>query len=134
LVGVHKKDGLDFTETDTLWISVTVITFHRHSLRDIKEGMAERTGHDASLASNAQVLVDDDPMIKFRVPMASLGRAHFKAIGFFTVIADHREIDSFMFPLENFNAGTTGIARSGMIDRANEFALTASRALLLIND
>jgi hypothetical protein len=110
LVGVHKKDGLDFTETNTLWISVTVITFHRHSLCDIKEGMAERTGHDASLASNAQVLVDNDPMIEFRVPMAGLGGAHFKAIGFFTMVANHGKIDSFMFPLENFNPGTAGIA------------------------
>jgi hypothetical protein len=96
--------------------------------------MVKRAGHDASLASNAQVLVDDDPVIEFRFPMAGLGRAHFEAIGFFTVIADHGEVDSRMFPLEHFNSRTTWIARPGMIDRAHEFALTASRALLLIND
>jgi len=110
LVGVRKKDSLGIAEGYALWISVAVITFHRHSFCDIKEGMAERAGHDASLASNAQVLVDDDPVIEFRLPMAGLGRTHFKAIGFFTVIADHREVDSRMFPLENFNSRTTWIA------------------------
>jgi hypothetical protein len=72
--------------------------------------MVKRAGHDASLASNAQALVDDDPVIEFRFPMAGLGRAHFKAIGFFTVIADQRKVDSRMFPLEYFNSRTTWIA------------------------
>jgi hypothetical protein len=66
--------------------------------------------------------------------MAGLGRTDFDTIGFLAVIADHGKVDSRMFPFEHFNPGTAWIARAGMIDRANEFALTASRALLLIND
>jgi hypothetical protein len=134
LVGVRKQDGLGIAEGHALGISVTVITFHSHLFCDIKEGMAERAGHDASLASNAQVFVDDDPVIEFRLSVAGLGRAHFKAIGFFTVIADQGKVDSRMFPFEHFNSGTTWIARPGMIDRAYQFALTAPRAPLLIDD
>jgi len=50
--------------------------------------MIERAGHDASLASNAQIFVYDYPVIEFGFSVAGLGRAHFKTIGFFTVIAN----------------------------------------------
>ena len=134
VVSVHKKDSLGIAEGDTLRISITVITFHRHSFCNIKEGMAERAGHDASLAADAQVFVDDDSVIELRFSVAGLGGTHFKAIGFFTVIADQGKVDSLMFPLEHFNPGTTWIARPSVIDRAHEFALTAPRTLLLIDD
>jgi hypothetical protein len=134
LVGVRKQDSLGIAEGDALGISVTVITFHRHLFCDIKEGMAERAGHDASLASDAQVFVDDDSVIEFRLSVAGLGRAHFNAIGLFAVIADHGKVDSRMFPFEHFTSGTAWITRPGMKDRAYQFALTAPRALLLIDD
>jgi hypothetical protein len=133
-VSLDIIDGSYITEGDALGISVAVIAFHRHSFCDIKEGMTERAGHDAGLASNAQILVDDDPVIEFGFSVASFGGAHFKTIGFFTVIADQGKVDSRMFPFDHFNPGTTWIARPGMIDRTHEFTLTASRTLLLIND
>jgi len=134
LFGIRKQDGLGIAESHALGISVAVITFHRHPFCDIKEGMVERAGHDASLASDAQVFVNDDPVIEFRLPVAGLGRAHFNAIGFFALIADHGKVDSRMLPFEHFNSGPAWIARSGMIDRADKFALTAPRALLLIDN
>lgn len=134
VVRIHKKNSLGIAEGDALGIAIAEIAFHRHSFFDIKEGMIERAGHNASLASNAKIFIDDDSMIEFGLPVAGLGRAHFKAIGFFTVIADQREVNSRMFPFKHFNPGTTWIARPGMIDGAHEFALTASRALLLIDD
>jgi len=134
VVSIHKKDSLGIAEGDALGIAIAEITFHGHSFFDIKEGMIERAGHNASLTSNAQIFVDDDSIIEFGLPVAGLGRAYFKAIGFFTVIADQRKVDSSMFPFENFNSGSTWIARPGMIDRTHQFALTASRALLLIDD
>jgi hypothetical protein len=88
LVSIRKKDGLGIAEGYALWISIAVITFHRHSFFDIKEGMVKRTGHDTSLAPNAQVFVDDDPIIELRLSVAGLCRAHFKTVGFFTMIAD----------------------------------------------
>jgi hypothetical protein len=134
VVRIHKKNSLGIAEGDALGIAIAEIAFHRHSFFDIKEGMIERAGHNASLASNAKIFIDDDSMIEFGLPVAGLGWAHFKAIGFFTVITDQREVNSRMFPFKHFNPGTTWIARPGMIDGAHEFALTASRALLLIDD
>jgi hypothetical protein len=101
---------------------------------DIKEGMIEGAGHDASLTSDTQVFVDDDSIIKFRLSVAGLGRAYFDAIGFFTMIADQGKVDSRMFPFKHFNPGPTWIARPGMIDRTHQFALTTPCALLLIDD
>jgi hypothetical protein len=96
--------------------------------------MTEGAGHDASLASDTEIFVDDDPVVEFGLSVAGLGGAHFKAVGLFTVIADHGEVDSYMLPLDHFNPGATRIARPSMKDRADEFALTASCTLLLIND
>jgi hypothetical protein len=110
LISIRKKDGLDVTESDALGISVAVITFHRHAFFDIKEGMIERAGHDASLASNAQIFVDDYPVIELGFSVAGLGRAHFETIGFFTVIANQGKVNSHMFPLDHFNPGPTWIA------------------------
>jgi hypothetical protein len=53
LISICKKDSLGVTEDDALGISVAVITFNRHLFFDIKKGMIERTGHNASLTSNA---------------------------------------------------------------------------------
>jgi hypothetical protein len=110
LISIREKDCLGVAEGDALGISVTVITFHSHSFFDIKEGMVKRTGHDASLAPNAQVFVDDDPIIELWLSVAGLCRAHFKAVGFFTMIADQRKVDSRMFPLDHLNPGAARIA------------------------
>ena len=88
LIDIREKDGLGVTEGDALGVSVTIITFHSHSFFDIKEGVVKRAGHDASLAPNAQVFVDDYSVIEVWLSVAGLSRAHFKAVGFFTMIAD----------------------------------------------
>jgi hypothetical protein len=110
LISIREKDGLGIAESYTLGISVAVITFHSDLFFDIKEGMAERTGHDASLASNAQFFVDDYPVIELRLSVAGLCRAHFKAVGFFTMIADQGKVDSRMFPLDHLDPGAARIA------------------------
>jgi hypothetical protein len=110
LIRIRKKDGLGVTESDALWISVAEITFHRHAFFDIKEGMIERAGHDAGLASDAQIFINDHPVIEFGFSVAGLGRTHFKTIGFFTVIANQGKVNSLMFPLDHFNPGATWIA------------------------
>jgi hypothetical protein len=133
LISIRKRDGPGITESDALGISVAVIAFHRHAFLDIKEGMIERAGHDAGLASNAQIFIDDHPVIEFGFSVAGLGRTHFETIGFFTVITNKGKVNSRLFPLDHFNPGTTWIARPSVIDRAHEFTLTASRALLLVD-
>jgi len=110
IVSIDKKDSLGIAESDALGVTIAEITFHGHSFFDIKERMIERAGHNASLASNAKIFVNDDSIIEFGLPVARLGRAHFKAIGFFTVIADQRKVDSSMFPFKHFNPGSTWIA------------------------
>jgi hypothetical protein len=110
LISIREKDGLGIAESYTLGISVAVITFHSDLFFDIKEGMAERAGHDTSLAPNAQVFVDDYPIIELWLSVAGLCRAHFKAVGFFTMIADQRKVDSRMFPLDHLDPGAARIA------------------------
>jgi len=48
--------------------------------------------------------------MEFRFSVAGLGRAYFNTIGFFTVITDEGEVNSFMFPFDHFDPGTTWIA------------------------
>jgi hypothetical protein len=110
LISIREKDCLGIAESYTLGISVAVITFHSDLFFDIKEGMAERAGHDTSLAPNAQVFVDDYPIIELWLSVAGLCRAHFKAVGFFTMIADQRKVDSRMFPLDHLDPGAARIA------------------------
>ena len=72
--------------------------------------MTERTGDDAGLASDAQILVDHHPVIEFRLPVAGLGRAHLNAIGFFTVVADHGKVNPHMLPFDYLDTGSARIA------------------------
>ena len=110
LISICEKDGLGITEGNTLRISVTVITFDRHSVPRIKERMTKRTCDDAGSASNAKIFVDGHPVIIFRFPMAGLGRADLNAEGFFTVIANHGKIDPHVLPFYHFDPGATRIA------------------------
>jgi hypothetical protein len=98
LINICEKDRFRIAEGNTLRISVTVITFDRHSVSRIKERMTKRACNDASSASNAKIFIDGDPVIIFRFPMAGLGRADLNAEGFFTVIASHGKIDPHMLP------------------------------------
>ncbi len=92
LVRIHKRDGLDITEANALWISITIIALHGDPFLDIKERMAKRTCHDAGPASNAQIFVDGHPIITFWFPVTSLGRANLHAVGFLAVIAGHGKV------------------------------------------
>jgi hypothetical protein len=99
---------LEITETNALWISITVIALHRNSILDIKEGMAKRTGNDAGSASDAQFFIDGDPIIIFRFPVTGLCWAHLYTIGLLTVIAGHGKM-THLLPIYNFNPGAAWI-------------------------
>lgn len=109
LIGICETDGFYFAETNTLRISVTVITFDRHSVSRVEEGMTKRTCNDAGSTSDTKIFVDGHPIIIFRFPMAGLGRTDFNAEGFFTVIASHGKIDPHMLPFYHFDSGATRI-------------------------
>jgi len=96
--------------------------------------MAEGAGDDAGSASDAKLFVDGHPVIVFRLPVASLCRTYLHAVRFFAMIAGHGKIKPHILPLDHFNPGAAWIACSRVKHGAHEFAQTASRALLLIND
>jgi hypothetical protein len=134
LICIHKSDGLHIAEANALRISVTIVALHGDPILYIKERMPERTCDDAGPASDAQILVDGDPIIILRLPVASLRRANLHTIGFFTVIAGHRKVYPDILPLDDFDPRTARIARPRVKYRAHQLAQTASRALLLIDD
>jgi len=109
LVRVRERDGLDITETDTLWVSVTVIALHRNPFLDIKERMAKGARHDAGSTSNAKLFIDRHPVIIFGLPVAGLCRTYLHAIGLFAVITGHGEIKPHILPLDYFDPGTARI-------------------------
>jgi hypothetical protein len=133
-VCIRKRDGLDITETNTLWISITVIALHRNPFLDIKERMAKGAGDDAGSTSDAQFFVDGHPIIIFRLPVAGLCWAYLHTIGLFTVITGHRKIKPHILPLDHFDPGTAWIACPCVKHRAHQLAQTASGTLLLIDD
>ena len=92
LVCFLKRDGLDVTEADALWVSITIIALYGDPFLSIKKRMAKGACHDACSASNTQVLVDDHAIIIFRLPVTSLGRADLHAIGFLAMIAGHGKV------------------------------------------
>jgi hypothetical protein len=110
LVRVRERDGLDITETNALWVSVTVIALHRNPFLDIEERMAKGAGHDTGSTSNAKLFVDRHPVIIFGLPVAGLCRAYLHAIGLFAVITGHGEIKPHILPLDYFDPGTARIA------------------------
>jgi hypothetical protein len=53
LIRILEKEGFGIAESYALGVSIAVVTFHRHSFLNIKEGMVEGAGHDASFAADA---------------------------------------------------------------------------------
>jgi hypothetical protein len=133
-VGIGKREGFCTAEVHALGISIAVITLHSDPVLDIEEGMAERTGNDASPASDAQVFIDDYPVIEFGFSVAGLCRAYLNAIGAFTVITEHGKVDSGSLPFDYPDPGTARITCSRVIYRAYQLTQATPRALLLIND
>jgi hypothetical protein len=112
---------LEITETNALRISITVIALHRNSILDIKERMAKGAGNNTGSASDAQFLIDGDPIIVFRFPMAGLCWAHLHAIGLFTVIAGHGKM-THILPIDYFNPGAAWIDCSCVKQRTHHLA------------
>jgi hypothetical protein len=134
LVRVDISDSFRITEGYTLRIPVTVITFHGHPVLDIEEGMTKGACDDTGPASDAQGFINDHPVIIIRLSVTGLGRTDLHAVGLFTVIAGHGEVDSHMLPFDHFNAGPAWIAGPGMMHGAHQLTETAPGTLLLIND
>ena len=132
-VRIDIVDCLHVAEKDALGGSITVIAFYGHPFLDVEEGMSEGTRDDARLTPDTLVLVDEDSLV-FDVTVAGLCGADLRAEGFLTILAAHRKIESYVFPFHHFDAGAAGVARPGMIDRADHLALPAPRALLMIYD
>jgi hypothetical protein len=72
--------------------------------------MPERAGDDAGLASDAEILVDNHPVIEFRLPVACFCRAYLHTIGLFTVIAYHGKVDAYVLPLDHLDPRPARIA------------------------
>ena len=132
-VCIDIVDGLHVAEKDALGSPVTVITFYGHPFLDVEGGMSEGARNDTRLTPDTLVLVDEDSLI-FDITMAGLCGADLRAEGFLAILAAHRKIESYVFPFHHFNTGAAGVARSGMIDRADHLALPAPRTFLMIYD
>jgi hypothetical protein len=109
-ISIDVIDRLYIAKGHTLGVSVAVVTFYGHPVLDIEEGMTKRACDDTGPASDTQILVDHHTVIIFKFPVAGLGRADLDAIGFFTVIADHRKVNPHMLPLDHFDPGSARIA------------------------
>jgi hypothetical protein len=133
-IGIHISDRFWLTECDTLGIAIAKITFHSYPLLDIKEGVPKRACDNTSPASDTQIFVNHHSVVVFGLPVAGFGRTDFDAIGFFTVIAGHGEIDPHVLPLDHFNPGPAWVARPGMIHGTDQLTEAASRTFLLIHD
>jgi hypothetical protein len=133
-VRFRKRDGLDITEANTLWVSVTIITLHRDPILDIKERMAKGASNDAGSASDAQPLINGYPVIIFRLPVAGLCRTHFHTIGLFAMIAGHGKIKPHVLPLDHFDPGPAWIAGPCVKHGTHHLAKATSGTLLLIDN
>jgi hypothetical protein len=133
VIRIDKRDGLDIAKGHTLRIAITIVAFYSDPLLGIKERLAERTGDDTGPAPDAEILIDDHPVILFRFPMAGPGRTNLNTVGLFTMIAGHGKVEAHLFPFDHSDPGTARIACSGVIDRANQLALATARAFFLID-
>jgi hypothetical protein len=109
-IGVHISDSFGITEGHALGITVTKVAFHSNPLLDIKEWVSKGTCNDTGPAPDTQIFVDHHSVIVFRLPVAGLGRTDLNAIGFFTVIADHGKVNSYMLPFDHLDPGSARIA------------------------
>jgi len=130
---IDKGDRFDIAEGHTLRVPIAVVTFDRHPLLMVEEGLTEGAGDDAGSASDTEVFVNHHAMAIFRFPVASLRGTDFDAIGLLAMVAGHRKVKAYLLPLDHLDPGTTRIACSGMIDRTDHFALPAPGAFFLIN-
>lgn len=121
------------TEGNTLWIAIAVIAFHCDPLLGVEEGLTEWAGDNAGPASDAEILIDDHTVVHFRFPVTGLGWADLHTVGFFTVVAGHGKVEPHLLPFDHLDPGAARIACSGMIDRTDQFALTATRTFFLIH-
>jgi len=94
LIGINKRDSLHIAEGHALWVAVTIVTFHSDPLLMVEEGLAKGAGDNAGPASDAEIFVNDHPIIFFRFPVAGLCGADFNAVCLFTMIAGHGKIET----------------------------------------
>ena len=93
-----------------------MVALYGYSIFDIEERMAKGTRNDTGPASNAQILINHNPVVQFGLPVTGLRRAHLNAIGFFTVVADHGKVDTRILPFDNFDPGSARITRPRMVN------------------
>jgi hypothetical protein len=99
-VSIHIIHGLDFTETNALWISVTEIALKILSIYDVKTHRAEGTDRDAGTAANAYIVIHHDPA-EFLIAGNGLYGANDLTGCILTLLTGHGNIKPFCFPLHN---------------------------------
>jgi hypothetical protein len=101
-VSIQIINGLDFTETNTLRISITEIALKILSIYDVKTHRAEGTDRDAGTAANAYIVIHHDPA-EFLITGNGLHGANDFTRSILTLLTGHGNIKPFCFPLHNLD-------------------------------
>ena len=91
----------------------------------------KRAGRNTHFAADAEVVVDGNALKRF-ITVDGIFRADFQTGSIFTLLAAHGNVNPDMFPFDNLDARQRGVAYAIVTDRANEFAVSATRALIRI--
>jgi len=120
-------------ESDTLRVTITIITFDCDTLNLIEERCSKGAGKDTSFAPHALIFIDDDHML-FQIYVASFCRAHLCTEGLFTILTGYGKIKSNPLPLNHSNPRAAGITGTGVEDRADKLTHPTPCAFLVIDD
>ena len=81
-------------------IAIAIITLDGNPLDMIIGGSSKGACNDTGLTPDTFVFVDDHPLI-FNIPVAGLCGANLHAERLLTILAGHREIESYTFPFDH---------------------------------
>jgi len=131
-VGIHIVHGFDFTETNTLRVSVTEIALKNLSIHDVKIHCAEGADRHAGTATNADIMVHHYPAILV-ITGNSLHGANDLTGSILTLLTGHGNVKPFCLPLHNLYTASCCIGYAVMENRADELTEPAPGALFVID-